>query len=137
MESSLIACMRVSVDAMKQQQCLQWSQCRMLFIVWQCSLQRQRFYGPCSVPRFRDFLMRGTNRAFTAVTGEMVSEKLAIDYIEVPCVFRLYGPKAYIDKIKKLVEALFVDGLLLLTRNTRTHTVFGRRGFRLSVRGGN
>ena len=57
--------------------------------------------------------------------------------LEVPCVFRLYGPKAYIDKIKELVEALFVDGLLLLTRNTRTHNVFGRRGFRLSVRGGN
>ena len=32
--------------------------------------------------------------------------------LEVSCVFRLHGPKAYIDKMKELVEALFADGLL-------------------------
>ena len=31
--------------------------------------------------------------------------------LEVSCVFRLYGPKAYIDKMKELVEALFADNI--------------------------
>ena len=32
--------------------------------------------------------------------------------LEVPCVFRLYGPQSYMDKMKELVDALFAAGLL-------------------------
>ena len=35
------------------------------------------------------------------------------------CVFRLYRPQAYIDKMKESVKALFADGLVYLSR-TRT-----------------
>ena len=30
--------------------------------------------------------------------------------LEVPCVYRLYGPNVYVDKMKELVESLFADG---------------------------
>ena len=42
---------------------------------------------------------------------------------QVPCVFRLYGPQSYLDKMKELVDALFAAELpfLVLTR-IRAHT---------------
>ena len=29
---------------------------------------------------------------------------------EVPCIYRLYGPKIYVDKMKELVDGMFADG---------------------------
>ena len=42
------------------------------------------------------FLRRNANKAFIEVMVEMVSREV-----------RLYGPKAYIDKMEELVEARF------------------------------
>ena len=30
--------------------------------------------------------------------------------LEVPCVYRLYGPNVYVDKMKALVESLIANG---------------------------
>ena len=30
--------------------------------------------------------------------------------LEVPCVYRLYEPNIYVDKMKELVECLLADG---------------------------
>ena len=32
--------------------------------------------------------------------------------LEVPCVYRLYGPKVYIEKMRELVNSLKTAGLL-------------------------
>ena len=50
-------------------------------------------------PHLSQFLRREINKAFAEVTGE--KEKRGAAYgIEIPSVYRLYGPKVYIDKIK-------------------------------------
>ena len=41
------------------------------------------------------------NIAFAEVTG---------DGQEVPCIYRLYEPKIYVDKMKELVDGMFADG---------------------------
>ena len=30
--------------------------------------------------------------------------------LEVPCIYRLYGPKAYTDKMKEIIENLRASG---------------------------
>ncbi len=45
-------------------------------------------------PVVENFLRKGINKAFAEVTG--VKENKGAGYgIEIPCVYRLYGPKAY------------------------------------------
>ena len=38
--------------------------------------------------------------------------------LEVPCVYRLYGPKVYIEKMRELVNSLRTAGLLYSGRTT-------------------
>ena len=40
------------------------------------------------------------NKALAKVISEKVIEEL-----EIPCEYHLYGPKPYIDKMKKLVDS--------------------------------
>ena len=35
---------------------------------------------------------------------------------KVLCVFRLYGPKRYIEKMKEFMDVLIADGLLYIAR---------------------
>ena len=32
--------------------------------------------------------------------------------LEIPCIYHLYGPKPYIDKMKELVDAFTASGLV-------------------------
>ena len=61
--------------------------------------------------RFSQFLQRDVNKAFAEVTGGKVNRGGGYG-LEVPCVYRLYGPKAYIEKMKELADSLRKAGLL-------------------------
>ena len=61
--------------------------------------------------RFSQFLQRDVNKAFAQVTGGKVNRGGGYG-LEVPCVYRLYGPKAYIEKMKELADSLRKAGLL-------------------------
>ena len=52
-------------------------------------------------PNFSAFLRKHLNKVFAVITG-----------LEIPCTYLLYGPRAYIDKMKGLVKSLRSNGLL-------------------------
>ena len=57
-------------------------------------------------------MKRHVNKAFAQVTGDKINRGAGYG-LEVPCVYRLYGPKVYIDKtMKELVNTLTAAGLL-------------------------
>ena len=62
-------------------------------------------------PRLSQFLRREVNNAFTEVTGEKVNRGAGYG-LEISCVYRLYGPKVYIDKMKELLKDLRNIGLV-------------------------
>ena len=62
-------------------------------------------------PRFSQFLRRDVNKAFAEVTGEKVNRGAGYG-LEIPCVYRLYGPKVYIDRMKELIDSLRAGGLV-------------------------
>ena len=57
------------------------------------------------------FLWHGTNSGFAKVTGDKVNRGAGYG-LEIPCVYSLYGPKPYIDKLKTLVASLELKGLV-------------------------
>ena len=58
-------------------------------------------------PRFSQFLIRNVNKVFAEVAGKEVNR--GADYgQEVPCIFRLYGPKRYILSV---IGGYFVWGI--------------------------
>ena len=54
-------------------------------------------------PRFPQYLRREVNKAFAEVTGEKVNRGAGYG-LEIPCVYRLHGPKVYIDKMKEFLK---------------------------------
>ena len=62
-------------------------------------------------PYLSRFLARDTNNAFAEVTGEKVNRGAGYG-LEIPCVYRLYGPKTYIDKMRELMKSLKTAGLV-------------------------
>ena len=62
------------------------------------------------VPRLSQFLRREVNKGFAEVTGK--KENRGAGYgLEIPCVYRLYGPKVYIE-MKELLKDLKDMGLV-------------------------
>ena len=59
----------------------------------------------------RLFLCRDVNKGFAEVTGEKLNRGAGYR-LEIPCVYHLYGPKVYVDKLKKLVDSLRETGLV-------------------------
>ena len=55
------------------------------------------------------FLRRDVNKAFVEVTGPKVNRGAGYG-LEIPCVYRLYGPPAYIQRMKELVDSLAASG---------------------------
>ena len=49
-------------------------------------------------PTLSAFLRRDVNKAFSEVTGIKVNRGAGYG-LEIPCIYRLYGPKAYVDKM--------------------------------------
>ena len=55
-------------------------------------------------PYLSRFLARDVNKAFAEVTG-------GAGYgLEIPCVYRVYGPKTYVDKLKELTDSMKAAG---------------------------
>ena len=57
------------------------------------------------------FLRRDVNKAFAEITGEKVNRGAGYG-LEVPCKYRLFGPKLYIEKSQEIVDTLVSNGLL-------------------------
>lgn len=62
-------------------------------------------------PYLSRFLARDVNKAFAEVTGEKVNRGAGYG-LEIPCVYRLYGPKIYVDKMKQIKDTMTSSGLL-------------------------
>ena len=62
-------------------------------------------------PIVETFLRREVNKGFAEVTSSKVNRGACYG-LEIPCVYRLYGPKVYCDKLKELVEGLSANGLI-------------------------
>ena len=57
------------------------------------------------------FLRRDCNKGFVQVTGNKVNRG-AGNGLEVPCTYRLYGPRPFIERITQIVQSLQERGLL-------------------------
>ena len=57
------------------------------------------------------FLQRELNDGRVEVTREKINRGAGYG-LELPCVYRLYGPKLYVNKLKELIEALKLKKLL-------------------------
>ena len=62
-------------------------------------------------PQFSKFLLQDVNKAFAEVTGQKINHGAGYG-LEVPCVYRLYGPKVSIQRMNELVRLLRRVGLL-------------------------
>ena len=62
-------------------------------------------------PKVSAFLKRDVNKGFAEVMGDKVN-RLAWHGLEVPCAYRLYGAKVYVDKMKEFVHSLRSAGRL-------------------------
>ena len=52
-------------------------------------------------PKVSAFLKRDVNKGFAEITG---MNRGAGYGLEVPCVYRLYGPKVYVNKLKEFID---------------------------------
>ena len=57
------------------------------------------------------FLRRDCNKGFVQVTGNKVNRGAGYG-LEVPCTYRLYGPRPFIERITQIVQSLQERGLL-------------------------
>ena len=62
-------------------------------------------------PLFFHFLAREFNKGSVYITGERTNPGAGYR-LKVPCIYRLYGPKAFVDRLKQKVESLRDRGLL-------------------------
>ena len=57
------------------------------------------------------FLRREGNQGFAEVTGDKVNRGAGYG-LEIPCTYKLYGPRLYIQRLKEIVKSLQEKGLL-------------------------
>ena len=57
------------------------------------------------------FLRRDCNKGFVQVTGNKVNRGAGYG-LEVPCTYRLYAPRPFIERITQIVQSLQERGLL-------------------------
>ena len=61
---------------------------------------------PCNLaPLVSYFLMREVNKCLIELTGEKINRGAGMG-LELPCIYRLYGPRPYLDRL----EAVIMDG---------------------------
>ena len=60
---------------------------------------------------FSQFLRRDFNKGFVEITGPKINRGAGYG-LEVPCVYRLYGPKIYVERLNELVDSLRKAGLI-------------------------
>ena len=54
-------------------------------------------------PTISQFLRREFNKAVVEVTGDRVNRGAGYGQ-EVPCIYRLYGPELYLQKVKQVLQ---------------------------------
>ena len=54
-------------------------------------------------PTISAFLRRDVNKAFAEVTGARVNRGAGYG-LEIPCIYRLYGPKSYVERMRVICE---------------------------------
>ena len=59
-------------------------------------------------PTLSQFLKRDFNKAMAEVTGDRVNRGARYG-LEVPCIYRLYGPSAYLDKVTEVLRDLHAN----------------------------
>ena len=59
-------------------------------------------------PTLSHFLNRDFNNAVAEVTGDCVNRGAGYG-LEVPCIYRLYGSKAYLDKVREVLRDLHAN----------------------------
>ena len=57
------------------------------------------------------FLKRDANIAYATVTGEKINRGAGYG-LEIPCIYQLYGPREYIDKMKEIIHSLKTNGFV-------------------------
>ena len=57
------------------------------------------------------FLKRNVNKGMAEVIGERVNRDAGYG-LEVPCTYRFYGSKPYIDRLRRLVDSIREEGRL-------------------------
>ena len=62
-------------------------------------------------PIVESFLRRDVNKGFAQVTGNKVNRGAGYG-LEIPCVYRLYRPKIYCDKLEELLQSLSANSLI-------------------------
>ena len=63
--------------------------------------------GHVPAPRHFQFLRRDVNKAFAEVIRERVNRGAGYG-LEVPCIYNLYSPTVYINRMRELVNALII-----------------------------
>ena len=63
------------------------------------------------------FLRRDVNKALAQVTGNYINRGTGYS-LEVPCIYRFYGPEPYIRKLQELLSSLRDDAALNLLKYT-------------------
>ena len=54
---------------------------------------------------------RDVNKVFADLTGEKVNRSAGYG-LEIPCVYRIYEPKAYVDRMKEITDSMMSTGLI-------------------------
>ena len=59
-------------------------------------------------PTLSQFLKRDFNKAMAEVTGDRVNRGAGYE-LEVTCIYRLFGPSAYLDKVTEVLRDLHAN----------------------------
>ena len=51
------------------------------------------------------FLKRDVNIAYAIVTAGKINRGAGYG-LEIPCIYRVYGPREYIDQMKEIIDSL-------------------------------
>ena len=62
-------------------------------------------------PYMSRFLKRDVNIAYAKVTGGKINRGAGYE-LEIPCIYRLYGPREYIGKMKEIIDSLKTNGFV-------------------------
>ena len=54
-------------------------------------------------PLLSQFLRRGFNKGMVTITGEKVNRGAGYG-LEIPCIYTLYGPPSYIEKLDRVLQ---------------------------------
>ena len=66
---------------------------------------------PYNIAYMSRFLKRDVNIAYAKVTGGKINRGAGYG-LEISCIYRLYGPREYIGKMKEIIDSLKTNGFV-------------------------